>query len=47
MANVIMKNPFAIASEEMLTTSVYFILKICDTWLSLDSHRANTFGLEK
>ena len=47
----IIKNPFVIGSsglfsEEMFATSIYFILKIRDTWLSLDSHRANILGVE-
>lgn len=48
----IIKNPFVVDSSElfftaMFATSIYFILKICDTWLSLDSHKANIFGVER
>lgn len=47
----ITNNLFVIGSSglffaEMFETSIYFILQICDTWLSLESHRANTFGVE-
>jgi hypothetical protein len=31
----------------MLATSIYFILKICDTCLSLGSHRTNALEMEK
>ena len=47
----IINNLFVIGSSglffaDMFATSIYFILQICDTWLSLKSHRANTFGVE-
>lgn len=43
--------PFIIGSSglffgETFTASIYFILKIFGTWLSLGSHRANTLGVE-
>lgn len=47
----IINNLYVIGSSglffaDMFATSIYFILQICDTWLSLKSHRANTFGVE-
>lgn len=44
--NLFVKGSSGLFFAEMFATSIYLILQICDTWLSLESHRANTFGVE-
>ena len=46
ISNLCVKGSSGLFFAEMFAISIYFILQLCDTWLSLESHRANTFGVE-